>query len=74
MDFQLSEQNMMMNVFGKFKMQIRYADDFVVCFQYWDDAIRFYNALPGRFAKFGLELAEEKTRIIQFGRFSMSRQ
>ncbi len=49
---------------------VRYADDFVVCFQYWDDAIRFYNALPGRFAKFGLELAEEKTRIMQFGRFA----
>jgi hypothetical protein len=49
---------------------VRYADDFVVCFQYWDDAIRFYNALPRRFAKFGLELAEEKTRIMQFGRFA----
>lgn len=49
---------------------VRYADDFVVCFQYWDDAIRFYNALPGRFAKFGLELAEEKTQIMQFGRFA----
>ena len=53
---------------------VRYADDFVVCFQYWDDAIRFYNALPSRFAKFGLELAEEKTQIIQFGRFAAQRR
>ena len=49
---------------------VRYADDFVVCFQYRDDAIQFYNALPHRFAKFGLELAEEKTKIIQFGRYA----
>jgi group II intron reverse transcriptase/maturase len=46
---------------------IRYADDFVCCFDYREDAERFYKTLPKRFAKFGLELAEEKTRILQFG-------
>jgi RNA-directed DNA polymerase len=46
---------------------IRYTDDFVCCFDYREDAERFYRTLPKRFAKFGLEPAEEKTRILQFG-------
>jgi group II intron reverse transcriptase/maturase len=49
---------------------IRYADDFVCCFQYKDEAERFYRALGERMEKFGLELAEEKTRILEFGRFA----
>jgi RNA-directed DNA polymerase len=47
---------------------VRYADDFVVCFQYEDDARRFHKALQQRLAKFKLELSTEKTRIINFGR------
>jgi len=50
---------------------IRYADDFVCCFQHKDDAERFYAALKIRMAKFNLELAEEKTRILEFGRFAV---
>ena len=50
---------------------IRYCDDFVCCFQYKKDAEKFYQELPKRFAKFGLELAEEKTRILEFGRFAV---
>ena len=49
---------------------IRYADDFVCCFQYKSDAEKFYSSLPERFAKFGLELAMEKTKILEFGRFA----
>lgn len=49
---------------------IRYADDYVCCFQYKDDAERFYGALITRLAKFGLEIAEEKTKIVEFGRFA----
>lgn len=48
----------------------RYADDFVCTFKWKEDAEWFYEALPKRFAKFGLTLAEEKTRIIEFGRFA----
>jgi group II intron reverse transcriptase/maturase len=48
----------------------RYADDFVVGFQHRDDAERFWAALRGRFAKFGLGLNEDKTRLIEFGRFA----
>jgi len=47
---------------------VRYADDFVACFQYEDDAKRFYASLIKRLEKFGLEVATEKTRIIAFGR------
>lgn len=47
---------------------IRYADDFVCCFQYQEDAIRFYRALQRRLNKFNLEIAEEKSRLIAFGR------
>ena len=50
----------------------RYADDFVACFQYKDDAEKFYRALGARLAKFGLELAPEKTRTLEFGRFAAS--
>lgn len=46
---------------------IRYADDFVVCFQYESDAKRFRADLDGRLAKFGLEVAVEKTKILEFG-------
>jgi group II intron reverse transcriptase/maturase len=49
---------------------IRYCDDFVCCFQNRSDAEMFYEALPKRFAKFNLTLAEEKTRILEFGRFA----
>ena len=47
----------------------RFADDFVVNFQYRRDAEEFQKNLTDRFGKFGLELAEEKTRVMRFGRF-----
>lgn len=49
---------------------IRYCDDFVCCFQNKWEAEVFYQGLQERFKKFGLELAEEKTKIIEFGRFA----
>lgn len=49
---------------------VRYADDFVCCFQYKSDAENFLSALRIRLAKFGLSLAEEKSKIIEFGRFA----
>jgi group II intron reverse transcriptase/maturase len=49
---------------------VRYADDCVCCFQYEDDARNFYEALKERLAKFGLELSEDKSQIIKFGRFA----
>ena len=46
---------------------IRYADDFVCCFEREEDARMFYGELKGRLNKFDLELAEDKSRIIPFG-------
>ena len=45
----------------------RFADDFIVGFQYQDDAERFLGELRGRLAKFALELHPDKTRLIEFG-------
>lgn len=48
-----------------------YADDFVCCFQHRNEAESFYKEiLPNRLKKFKLELAEDKTRLIAFGRFA----
>lgn len=46
---------------------IRYADDFVCCFEKEEDARMFYDELKDRLKKFDLELAEDKSRIIPFG-------
>ena len=47
-----------------------YADDFVCCFQYKEEATQFYERLKHRMVHFGLELEEEKSRLIEFGRFA----
>lgn len=47
---------------------IRYADDFVVCFQNSDEAKAFGEMLETRLDKFGLKTAKDKSRIIDFGR------
>jgi RNA-directed DNA polymerase len=49
---------------------VRFADDYVAGFEHHDDAERFLADLRGRFAKFGLELHPDKTRLIEFGRFA----
>ena len=48
----------------------RFADDFLACFQYRSDAQNFQRRLDDRLEGFGLELAKEKTRCIEFGRFA----
>jgi RNA-directed DNA polymerase len=49
---------------------VRYADDAIAGFQYRQDADRFLAELCERFARFGLGLKAEKTRLIEFGRFA----
>lgn len=51
---------------------VRYADDVVVCFQYRSDGERFWRELSERLEQFDLSLNEEKTRLIEFGRFASS--
>jgi RNA-directed DNA polymerase len=47
---------------------IRYADDFIVCFQNLDEAKAFGEMLRQRLDKFGLKTAKDKSRVIGFGR------
>jgi len=47
---------------------VRFADDFVVGFEHREEAERFLAELRERFAKFGLELHPDKTRLVPFGR------
>lgn len=49
---------------------IRYADDFVACFQDKTDAERFRSELGERLGRFGLEVEQTKTRVMEFGRFA----
>jgi RNA-directed DNA polymerase len=49
---------------------VRYIDDFVICFQYREDALRVENALRRRLGKFGLTLEPTKTKLVEFGRFA----
>lgn len=53
---------------------VRFVDDFVVSFQVLRDAEEFQERLRERFAQFNLELAEEKTRLLLFGRFAAERR
>ena len=47
---------------------IRFADDFVIVFEYESDARRVHAVLPKRFAKFALTIHPEKTRLLCFER------
>jgi len=49
---------------------VRFVDDFVVSFEDLADAEEFQRQLRERFARFNLELAEDKTRLLLFGRFA----
>jgi hypothetical protein len=53
---------------------VRFADDFVAGFQYREDAERFWGELRERFEKFNLRLQEDKTRLIEFGKFAAENQ
>lgn len=53
---------------------VRFADDFIIMFQYREEAERVYGALVERLRKFGLETEQSKTHILPFGRFSESKE
>lgn len=53
---------------------VRYADDFVVGFEKEADALRMWSSLKNRLSKFGLMLHEDKTRLLEFGRFAVERR
>jgi len=49
---------------------VGYADDIVVGFQYESDTKAFWDAMRERLRAFSLSLHENKTRLIEFGRFA----
>jgi group II intron reverse transcriptase/maturase len=53
--------------------EIRFADDFILCFQYQEDAEKVLAVLKKRFEKYGLTLHPEKTRLMAFGRQALAR-
>ncbi len=52
---------------------IRYADDYVACFKHEADAKRFRIEMEQRLRQFGLEIAPEKTKILEFGPMAQRR-
>jgi group II intron reverse transcriptase/maturase len=54
--------------------EIRYADDFVICVKNKEEAEDIISMLRERLKKFGLELSEEKTRLILFGRYAKEKR
>lgn len=53
---------------------VRYADDFLILFQYENEARKVMEVLPKRLGKFLLEVAEDKTRILPMGRFKGTKE
>lgn len=49
---------------------VRYADDVVACFENKEEAEKFLRSVKKRLEKFRLEISEEKTKIIEFGRYA----
>ncbi len=50
-------------------MLMRFADDYVCCFQYHRDLQKLHRVMGKRLGKFNLTLSGEKTRVIRFTRF-----
>jgi RNA-directed DNA polymerase len=53
---------------------VRYADDFVIGFENYSEATACLEELHTRFAKFGLKLHKDKTRLIEFGKYAIERR
>ena len=51
---------------------VRYADDYILCFQYKEDAETLLRVLSDRLLCAGLRLNAKKTRLIKFGKFARS--
>jgi RNA-directed DNA polymerase len=48
----------------------RFADDFLACFQFREDAVRFLREMRARLEQFHLEIEPSKTKLLSFGRFA----
>jgi group II intron reverse transcriptase/maturase len=48
----------------------RFADDYLACFQYREDAERFLREMKARLEAFHLAIEPSKTKLIRFGRYA----
>ena len=55
-------------------IMVRFADDIILGFQHRHEAERFLEEMQKRFKKFNLELHDQKTRLIEFGRYAAERR
>lgn len=53
---------------------VRYADDYVIMFQYENEAKEVYEIIRKRLMRYGLEMEQDKTRILPFGRFKGTKE
>jgi RNA-directed DNA polymerase len=53
---------------------VRYCDDFVIGFEQEREAQACLQELRARFSRFGLKLNDDKTRLIEFGRYAIERR
>jgi len=53
---------------------VRYADDFLILFQHENEARKVLDTLKKRLGKFSMEVAEDKTRILPFGRYKGTKE
>ena len=53
---------------------VRYADDSVACFEIKEEAEKYLASVKKRLARFGLEVSEEKTKIIEFRKICKKKQ
>jgi len=56
-----------------FARMIRYADDYVACFECAQDAKQFMQEMKKRLKQFHLEVAPEKTKLFEFGQFAQTK-
>ena len=55
-------------------VMVRYCDDFVVGFEHEREARNYLMELQARFSRFGLKLNDDKTRLLEFGRYAIERR
>lgn len=53
---------------------INYADDMIICFQHKEEAEKVYSLMEKRLNYAGLKFAEDKTRLIEFGRYALEQR
>lgn len=51
-----------------------YADDYLAGFEYKREAERYYQEMQERLSKYGLEIEQSKSRLLEFGRYAKERR